>query len=135
MAEKAFCLEIVSPRKVVFSGEVTSFSAPGVSGGFQVLFNHAPLLAAIGVGVMKLRDAQGQESKYTTGGGFVDVLNNKVTMLAESAEKPSEVDVARAENARERAVKRLSDRHPDLDFDRAQAALARALNRLKATQE
>ena len=135
MAEKAFSLEIVSPRKVIFAGEVTSFSAPGVSGGFQVLFNHAPLLAAIGVGVMKIRDTQGQESKYTTAGGFVDVLKNKVTMLAESAEKPAEIDVARAEKARDRALKRLSDRDPDLDVDRAQAALARALNRLNATQK
>jgi F-type H+-transporting ATPase subunit epsilon len=135
MAEKAFSLEIVSPRKVIFTGEVTSFSAPGVSGGFQVLFNHAPLLAAIGVGVMKLRDTQGQESKYTTGGGFVDVLNNKVTMLAESAEKPLEIDVPRAEKAKERALQRLSERRPDLDVERAQAALARALNRLKATQK
>jgi len=135
MAEKAFSLEIVSPRKVIFTGEVTSFSAPGVSGGFQVLFNHAPLLAAIGVGVMKLRDTQGQESKYTTGGGFVDVLNNKVTMLVESAEKPLEIDVPRAEKAKERALQRLSERRPDLDVERAQAALARALNRLKATQK
>jgi len=135
MAEKAFSLEIVSPKKVIFTGEVTSFSSPGVSGGFQVLFNHAPLLAAIGVGILKLRDVQGQESKYTTGGGFVDVLNNKVTMLAESAEKPTEIDVPRAEKAKERAVQRLSEGHPDLDVERAQAALARALNRLKAMQK
>jgi F-type H+-transporting ATPase subunit epsilon len=135
MAEKAFSLEIVSPRRVIFTGDVTSFSAPGVSGGFQVLFNHAPLLAAIGVGIMKLRDAQGQELRYTTGGGFVDVLDNKVTMLAESAETPAEIDVARAEAAKERALKRLSERHPDLDFERARAALARALNRLKASEK
>ena len=134
MAEKKFTLEIVSPRKVIFTGEVTSFSAPGVSGGFQVLYNHAPLLAAIGIGIMKLRDAQGQEIKFTTGGGFVDVVGNKVTMLAESAEKFSEIDVARAERAKERAQKRLSERHPDLDFERARAALARALNRLKSAQ-
>lgn len=131
MAEKTFTLEIVSPKKVVFSGDVVSFSAPGVMGGFQVLYNHAPLLAAIGVGEVKVKDPEGRENRYATGGGFVDVVHNRVTLLADSVEKSTEIDVARAEAAKQRALKRLSEHHPDTDIDRARVALARALNRLR----
>lgn len=134
MAEKTFTLEIVTPRKVVFAGDVVSFSAPGVVGGFQVLYNHAPLLAAIGIGEAKLRDTHGQELRYATSGGFVDVLSNHVTMLAESAENPDDIDKARAEAAKERAMKRLAERQAGTDIERARVALARALNRLRIVQ-
>jgi F-type H+-transporting ATPase subunit epsilon len=131
MADKAFKLEIVTPRKVVFSGEVVSFSAPGTMGGFQVLYNHAPLLAEIGVGEVKLQDPQGNETRYATSGGFVDVKQNQVVMLAETAEHSTEIDLARAEAAKERATKRLAEHAAGEDLSRAQAALSRALNRLK----
>ncbi len=134
MSDKAFSLEIVTPRKVVYSGEVSSFSAPGVAGGFQVLYNHAPLLSAIGVGEVKLLDAQGKEVRYATSGGFVEVKSNHVVMLAESAELPSEIDTQRAESAKQRAHKRLADRQPEIDLDRAKIALVRAINRLKIAQ-
>jgi F-type H+-transporting ATPase subunit epsilon len=134
MPEKTFKLEIVTPRKIVFSGDVLSFSAPGVVGAFQVLYNHAPLLAEIGVGEVKLKDAQGAERRYATSGGFVDVLHNRATVLAETAETPAEIDIARAESAKERARKRLADRATETDVRRAEAALARALNRLKVAK-
>jgi F-type H+-transporting ATPase subunit epsilon len=134
MPEKTFKLEIVTPRKIVFSGDVLSFSAPGVVGAFQVLYNHAPLLAEIGVGEVKLKDAQGAERRYATSGGFVDVLHNRATVLAETAETPAEIDIARAESAKERARKRLADRTTETDVRRAEAALARALNRLKVAK-
>jgi F-type H+-transporting ATPase subunit epsilon len=135
MAEKTYTLEIVTPRKIVFSGNVESFSAPGVAGGFQVLYNHAPMLSAIGIGEVKMRDANGQESRFATSGGFVEVLNNHVTMLAESAERPEEIDRTRAESAKERAAKRLAERKADIDLERAKIALARSLNRLKVSQK
>src|SRR5512135_2753097 len=105
MPGKTFTLEIVTPRRTVFTGEVESFSAPGAMGGFQVLVNHAPLLAEITVGEVKLRDARGTERRFATSGGFVDVLKNHVTLLAETAEETSEIDVPRAEAACERARK------------------------------
>ncbi len=131
MAEKTFKLEIVTPKKVVFSGDVSSFSAPGVVGGFQVLYNHAPMLAAIGIGEAKFVDSAGAEVRYATSGGFVDVVANHVTMLAESAERADEVDVTRAEAAKERASKRLHERAEGTDLDRARVALQRAMNRLR----
>lgn len=134
MADKTFKLEIVTPKKIVYSGDVQSFTAPGVVGSFQVLYNHAPLLSAIAVGEVKLRDDQGNELRYATSGGFVDVVKNNVTMLAETAERADEIDVQRAQAAKERAAKRLSERHGEIDTDRARIALSRAINRLKIAQ-
>ena len=135
MADKAFRLEIVTPKKVAFSGDVTSFSAPGVVGGFQVLKSHAPLLSNIAVGEVKLVDLAGNESHFATSGGVVEVHDNKVIMLAETAERSDEIDVARAEAARDRARKLLADKKADVDFDRARLALFRALNRLKVANQ
>jgi F-type H+-transporting ATPase subunit epsilon len=135
MSEKNFKLEIVTPKKIIYSGDVQSFTAPGVVGSFQVLYNHAPLLSAIGVGEVKLRDAQGNEMRYATSGGFVDVVKNSVTMLAETAERADEIDVSRAQAARERAMKRIAERRADLDYDRARVALMRATNRLKIAKQ
>ena len=135
MAEKVLNLEIVTPRKVMYSGDVISFSAPGVLGGFQVLFNHAPLLSAIDAGEVKIQEAQGRELRFATSGGFVEVLKNHVSMLAETAERSDEIDKARSESAKERARKRLSQKTPDLDVDRARVALARAMNRLKIAKK
>ncbi|HZY09830.1 MAG TPA: ATP synthase F1 subunit epsilon [Bacteroidota bacterium] len=132
--DKAFKLEIITPRKVVYSADVVSFSAPGVIGGFQVLYNHAPMLAAIGIGEVKVVDTQSSEFRYATSGGFVDVVRNHVVLLAETAERPEEIDVSRAEASRDRAVKRIHERKPETDLDRARVALARALNRKRLAQ-
>jgi len=131
MAEKLFRLEIVTPKKVVFSGDVTSFTAPGVVGGFQVLKNHAPLLSNIAIGEVKIIDAAGAESRYATSGGFVEVHENKVVMLAETAERSDQIDVSRAEAARDRARGRLAEKEAGTSVERARLALHRAINRLK----
>jgi F-type H+-transporting ATPase subunit epsilon len=131
MTDKIYRLEIVTPNKVVFSGDVTSFSAPGVIGGFQVLRNHAPLLSNIAVGEVKLTDAGGIDFRFATSGGFVEVHENKLVMLAETAERSDEIDVTRAEAARERAQRRLAEKKAETNIERARLALHRALNRLK----
>ncbi|MCI0708495.1 MAG: F0F1 ATP synthase subunit epsilon [Ignavibacteriae bacterium] len=131
MSEKAFHLEIVTPRKVIYSAEVQSFSAPGVVGGFQVLKSHAPLLSSIQVGEVKVTDVSGAESRYATSGGFVEVRENKVVMLAETAERADEINVDRAQQARDRAQQRIAQKKLETDIDRARASLVRALNRLK----
>jgi F-type H+-transporting ATPase subunit epsilon len=80
---------------------------------------------------VKVEDKEGKMTEYATSGGFVEVKANKVVMLAEAAELPSEIDIRRAQSAKERAQQRLADRKADVDLERARAALARALNRLK----
>ncbi len=131
MADKSFKLQIVTPQRVVFNGEVISFTAPGTVGSFQVLYNHAPLLSSITIGEAKLTDTQGKEIHYATSGGFVEVKDNEVTLLAETAEKADEIDVPRAEQAKARAQQRLAEKKPETNLERAQIALSRALNRLK----
>lgn len=128
---KNFHLDIVTPTRTVYSSEVQSFTAPGVVGSFQVLFNHAPLLSTIGVGEVKVIEADGTKQYFATSGGFVEVKSNKVILLAESAERSHEIDVVRAEKSRQRAQERLANKNKDIDVERAQASLSRALNRLK----
>jgi len=131
MSEKAFHLEIVTPKKIVLSAPVSSFTAPGVVGGFQVLKSHAPLLSSITAGEVKVVSDDGSETRYATSGGFVEVRENKVVMLAETAEQADQIDVKRAEAARDRAEKRLAEKKVEVDIERARASLHRALNRLR----
>jgi len=131
MADKILQLEIVTPRRVVFKGEVTSFSAPGVVGGFQVLYNHAPLLSSLKIGEVKIKEVNGTEFHYAVSGGFVEVRENHVLLLAETAERTDEIDAERAKASRDRAQKRMAEKKSDIDFERARFALYRALNRLK----
>ena len=127
-------MEIVTPKRILLSADVTSFSAPGVVGGFQVLKSHAPLLSTISVGEVKVVESSGKESRFATSGGVVEVRDNKVVLLAETAERADEIDVDRAKISRDRAQKRLAERTVDTDFDRARVALARALNRLRISE-
>ncbi|MFA6467447.1 MAG: ATP synthase F1 subunit epsilon [Bacteroidota bacterium] len=130
MADKHFLLDIITPAKTVFSGDVLSFTAPGVIGNFQVLFNHAPLLSAIGIGEIKIVGTDGAKIRFATSGGFVEVKSNKVIILAESAESEEEINIERAERSKSRALDRLAKKG-DADVERARVALNRSLNRLK----
>jgi len=133
MTGKEFDLEIVTPKRVVFNARVDSFSAPGEAGGFQVLHSHAPLLANLKIGEVKILDAGGKEIRYATSGGFVEVRNNKVVMLAETAERSDEIDVERAKASITRAQERIASKPGGSDIDRARLSLQRALNRLKVS--
>jgi F-type H+-transporting ATPase subunit epsilon len=133
MTGKEFDLEIVTPKRVVYSARVDSFSAPGILGGFQVLYNHAPLLSILGVGEVKVLDAGGKETRYATSGGFVEVWNNKVVMLAETVERSDQIDVERAKASVSRSRKLISTKEAGIDVERARMSLLRALNRLKVS--
>ncbi|MCQ2444941.1 MAG: F0F1 ATP synthase subunit epsilon [Mailhella sp.] len=126
-------LDIVTPDKVVLQEEVDYVGAPGVSGEFGILPGHAPMLSALKVGALFFR--KGDRTVWTfVSGGFAQVSDNKVTVLAESAELASDIDVERAEQAKARAEKRLSDPQPDTDVVRASLALARAVARISAAR-
>jgi F-type H+-transporting ATPase subunit epsilon len=131
MYDKPFHLEIIAPEKVVYQDDAVSFSAPGEEGGFQVLFNHAPLLSSLTIGQLKVKDTGGTDIFYATSGGVVEVRDNEVVALVETAERAQDIDRARAEAARDRAVRRLQEKQAKTDVARAEAALLRALNRLR----
>lgn len=129
MAENIF-LEVVTPQKAVVSEEAQIVVAPGSEGEFGVLRGHTTFLTSLKVGTLRYKDASGKERYLFVNGGFAEVLPNKVTLLAESAERRVEIDVSRAKLAKERAEKRLSTSSDDIDLIRAEAALRRALHRL-----
>ncbi|MBI2842639.1 MAG: F0F1 ATP synthase subunit epsilon [Armatimonadetes bacterium] len=136
MPEKTFTLEIVTPDRVVMSDDqAVSLVAPGVSGYLGVLANHAPLMTELGIGEITVRRASGEEIHLAETQGFMEVSGNKVTILAESAEKAEEIDVERARAALKRAEDRLARTHEDeVDFARAETAMKRALNRLRVAE-
>lgn len=126
-----FFVEIVAPSGTVFSSEATRFRAPGIDGSFEVLYNHAPLMAATGVGPVYVTTASGERITLVTSGGFVQVLDNRVIMIAETAEPASEIDLDRARVAEERARERLQSGSPE-ERAAAEAAHERARARVRA---
>jgi F-type H+-transporting ATPase subunit epsilon len=125
-------LEVATPTRLVVAETVDEVVVPGSEGYFGVLPGHAPLLATLGVGELMYRKGTAQYHLALTG-GFAEVRNDKVIVLAENAERPDEIDRERAQRAKERAERLLSGREPDVDYARAQAALARALIRLQVS--
>ncbi|MCL4547226.1 MAG: ATP synthase F1 subunit epsilon [Bacteroidetes bacterium] len=129
---KELKLEIITPTKVAFTGNIKSLTVPGSLGSFQVLFNHAPLISTFEVGSIKLENEQAETNEFATGGGTIEVKNNVILVLADSLESKEEIDVRRAQGALMRAKQRISNRNKEeIDLIRAEAALARAINRLK----
>jgi F-type H+-transporting ATPase subunit epsilon len=125
-------LEIVTPDKAVVNEDVNIVMAPGSLGEFGVLIGHTPFLTTLKTGIIRYTDAQGTDQYVFVSGGFVEALPDKVTVLAESAEKTEEIDLGRAKAAQERAEKRLEEARSkeDIDADRAKAALERAVVRI-----
>ena len=135
MAEK-INLEVVTPKGAIVSEEVDIVTAPGFAGEFGVLANHAPFLSTIKVGTLHYKK-DGNDKELMISGGFCEVSNNKITFLVESAERGHEIDVDRALQAKERAEKRLlqaRQQQEKFDITRAEAAMQRALARLKIAQ-
>ena len=132
MAER-LTLELATPTRLVVATEADEVVVPGSQGYFGVLPGHAPLLATIGIGEVTYRVGR-EEYHVATAGGFAEVRNDKVIILADTAERPDEIDRARAEKAKERAERRLSGRaQEEVDFARCQIALARAMTRLQVS--
>jgi len=123
-------LEIVTPDRSLVTEQVDEVQLPGSEGYFGVLPGHTPLLATLQVGELWYR--VGQEKHYlAVAFGFVEVLPDRVTVLAQIAEKAQDIDVARAEAARKRAEDRVSNAQAPVDFERARVALMKSLIRLQ----
>ena len=130
----AFKLEIVTPEKTVFSGQVRHVQAPGSEGSFGVLSGHVPFLTSLDIGLLRIDEDGGDQVDMAVSGGFAQVAPQGVTVLAETAEHGDQIDVERARSARERAEGRLGyTSSGEVDVTRAQIALARAVNRLKVS--
>ena len=125
-------VEIVAPGERVFRGEAQSVRAPGVDGSFQVLPRHAPIIAALEVGALIVTTASGERIAYATTGGFLEVLNNRVTILAEAIEPESDMDMDRARQAEGRAERRGESPEDGTDGAQTDDALDRARDRVRS---
>lgn len=132
MSDSLIHLEIVTPGKVVFAGDVKSFTAPGIEGMFQILHNHAPFISTIIPGPVKFALPGGETKNFVTSGGTVEVHANHITMLAESLVPVEDIDVAAAEKERAEAERILESKEPGLDKEAAKHALQTAKAKIKA---
>ncbi len=128
-----FQLEIVTPEKVVVRDTAEEMQIPGKSGYLGVLPGHAPLITELAVGEISYRRGSDTQ-RLAVAWGFAEVLSDKVTILAETAEKASEIDVSRAQEAKKRAEQRLAASNTEVDATRAENALKRAETRIEVAQ-
>ena len=127
-------LEVVTPEKMIFSDDVDMILAWGVEGQLGILPHHAPLMTMLQPGDLVFRKA-GKEESLVISGGFLEVRPDKVVVLADACERAEEIDVARAEAAKERAQKALRTATREVDAAAAEAALRRSLARIKAVEK
>lgn len=129
-----FQLEIVTPEKLVVKDVAEEMQIPAKNGYLGILPGHAPLISELAVGEITYRN-DGSTYRLAVAWGFAEVLPDKVTILAETAERAEEIDVKRAQEARQRAEQRLKSGDPNVDFPRAQIALQKAETRLEVAEK
>ncbi|MFH1140780.1 MAG: F0F1 ATP synthase subunit epsilon [Chloroflexota bacterium] len=127
-------LEIVTAERLVYSDQVNCVVAPGIEGELGILPHHAPLLTTLQAGELRIMK-EGQPDTYLAiSSGFLEVMANRVVVLADTAERADEIDEARAQDAMQRAQERLEHRAADIDLERALASMRRAQTRLKVVR-
>ena len=132
MMPEAIQLVIVTPEKQLLRDKVVDVQMPGENGYLGILPGHAPLMTELGIGELSYHDGGGKEPRHIAiVRGFAEVLPDRVTVLAETAERAEEIDLQRAKDALARAEKRLASNDPNIDWDRAGIALQRALIRIQ----
>src|SRR5215469_17574192 len=130
-----FQLEIVTPEKRVVDTAAEEVQIPGKNGYLGIMPGHAPLITELSVGEITYRENSTEQQHLAVAWGFAEILPNKVTILAETAERPSEIDVNRARKAKERAEQRLASGDTSVDVERALNALHRAEARIEVASE
>ena len=130
MAESSFELKIITPERVFFEGMVDMLEMNTTEGEIGILPGHIPMTVIIKPGVATIYETNGETKEAAIHAGFVEILQDKVTVLAEIAEWPNEIDEARAEAALERAEERIQSKAANIDMARAEAAMLRALARI-----
>ena len=134
-ASNTFYLKIISANRVFYSGRCRSLIVPEYDGQKEILAHHEDMVIAIDDGEMRFQPEGSENWEYAVVGmGFVEIVNNRVTLLVETAERPEEIDIRRAEEARDRAEEQLRQKQSIVEYQRSQAALARAMTRLRVTK-
>lgn len=129
-----FGLKIISSDRLFYEGRCRKIIIPASDGELGILPNHENMVIAVSVGDARMEIEEGVWTDVAVGAGFAEVVNNRVTILVDTAERPDEIDVRRAEEAKERAEEQLRQKQSIQEYYRTQASLARAMNRLKVSQ-
>ncbi|MBJ6361889.1 F0F1 ATP synthase subunit epsilon [Paenibacillus sp. GCM10012307] len=124
-----FLLEIVTPERKVYAQDVDMVSVKGIEGEFGILPNHIPFVTPLQIAPVVIKKDR-QEEYIAVNGGFVEVRKDKVVILAESAERQTDIDLDRAMAAKNRAEQRLKAKQDEFDFRRAELSMQRAMNRI-----
>ena len=132
--EERFKLRIITPERVFYEGDVLMVELTTTEGEIGILKRHIPLTAVVAPGVLYIKESEEEYKAAALISGFVEVLPQEVTILAETAEWPAEIDLNRAEEARIRAERRLMEKSLETDLNRATLALKRAAARIAAAK-
>lgn len=124
-------LDIVTPERVVYSEDINVLVAPAIDGEIGILPRHVPLVTGLTAGVLQIKK-DGEEIKISISDGFMEVKPDNISIVVRTAELPHEIDIERARNALNRAKERLNSSDSKIEYARAEAALERAISRLKA---
>lgn len=133
--ERAFSLKIITPDRVFYEGEAIMVELRTTEGEIGVLKNHIPLTSVIAPGIIRIKESDTEVKTAALISGFVEILQDSVTILAEVIEWPDEIDVNRAEEARVRAERRLAEKADTTNLKRAELALQRSVARIEAAKK
>ncbi|MCI9138466.1 ATP synthase F1 subunit epsilon [bacterium 1XD42-8] len=134
MADDRFQLRIITPERVFYEGEASMIELTTTEGEIGVYKNHVPLTYIIAPGILRIMET-GETKEAALHSGFIEILQEKITILAEAIEWPNEIDVNRAQEAKVRAERRLNDKAGDINLLRAETALQRALARIQVAKK
>lgn len=130
-----FYLKVIATDHTFFQGKCKSLIVPAIDGEKGILPHHEDMVMAVNDGEIRIEDEKGEKHTGIVGMGFVQIINNRVTLLVETAERPEEIDAKRAREAKERALERLRQKQSIQEYHLSQASLARAMSRLKAADK
>ena len=133
--DRAFALKIITPDRIFYEGDVIMVELRTTEGEMGVLKNHIPLTSVIAPGILRIRISDDEVKTAALISGFVEILGDSVTILAEVIEWPDEIDVSRAEEARVRAERRLAEKADTTNLKRAELALQRSVARIEAAKK
>lgn len=130
-----FGLKIIASDRVFYEGRCRQLIIPAADGEKGILANHENMVIAVKVGIARMEKTAGEWSEIALGLGFAEVVNNRVTLIVDTAEKPEDIDIRRAEEQKERAEEQMRQKQSIQEYYHTQASLARAMNRLKLAQD
>ena len=130
-----FGLKIIASDKVFYEGRCRKLTIPAPDGEMGLLPNHENMVIAIAVGIARMETGEGNQQEIALGQGFAEVVNNRVTLIVDTAERPEDIDVRHAQEQRERAEEQMRQKQSIQQYYHTQASLARAMNRLRLAQD